>query len=102
MDIVPATVGLVFTTKRIGCFVLFPGYCGWVPFFPRKKGFSSHAMQGARIFGMGTRYGLEVPFLLYLSTVCLFEHQAIFLELSNASRVAECDIRKSRGIGPYC
>lgn len=75
MDIVPATVGLVFTTKRIGCFVLFPGYCGWVPFFPRKKGFSSHAMQGARIFGMGTRYGLEVPFLLYLSTVCLFEHQ---------------------------
>ncbi len=32
-------------------------------------------MQGARIFGMGTRYGLEVPFLLYLSMVCLFEHQ---------------------------
>jgi len=62
----------------------------------------------------GTRYGLEVPFLLYLSTVCLFEHQdsliaenftsmeLFFLELSNASRVAECDIRKSRGIGPYC
>lgn len=72
MDITPATVGLVFTTKRIGCFVLSPGYCGWVPFFLRKKGFSAHAMQGARIFSMGTRSGLEVPFLLYLRRyVCL-------------------------------